>query len=166
MLSPHSTLDQTELKGRGGWGTLELKPSMLFSGLQMGSRCPARSPCGCLAKETHSSPSCWGCAANNSQRAVGEVPHHLGCPLPEEAARLGEGQGEGTPSTLYESWHARGMDGSEPPDPCAINDTKKSSLAAWHGLLSSNGNDNQGWVVATWVLDTCFPGIDNPLATL
>lgn len=40
MLCPHSTLGQTELKGRGGWGALESKPSMLSTGLQMGSRCP------------------------------------------------------------------------------------------------------------------------------
>lgn len=40
MLCAHSTLGQTELKGRGGWGVLELKSSILSTSLRMGSRCP------------------------------------------------------------------------------------------------------------------------------
>lgn len=44
--------------------------------------------------------------------------------------------------------------------------TLKSHLAAWHSLLSTNGDDNEGWVVATWVLHTCLPGTDGFLARL
>lgn len=98
---------------------------------------------------------------------MGEVPHHLGRPLPGEAARLGKDRGKEPPQLCM----SPGMQGAWRMDlnPQALHptsDTKKSPLAAWHGLLSSNGNDNEGWVVATWVLHTCFTGIDNLLATL
>lgn len=166
MLSPHSTLGQTELKGRGGWGTLELKPSMLFSGLQMGSRCPGpltlRLPC----KGNTFLSQLLGLRSQQLPESRGGGAPPSGPPTARGGCQAREGQREGTPSTLHESWHARGMDGSEPPGPHPTSDTKKSLLAAWHGLLSSNGNDNEGWVVATWVLHTYFTGIDNLLATL
>lgn len=97
MVHPHSTLGQTELKGRGGWGHWNQSLPCCPRGCKWDPDVQACSPCGWLAKETHSSPSCWVCTAKNSQRAVGEVPHHLGRPLPGEAARLQEEQGRRAP---------------------------------------------------------------------
>lgn len=143
-LSPHSTLGQTELKGRGGWETLELKPSMPSTGCEWDPDVQACSPCGWLAKETHSSPSCWGCTANNSQRAVGEVPHHLGRPLPGEAARLWGRTGKKGP--LNSAWvlacKGHGWICTLPVV------SPRSHLAAWHSLLRTNGTDNE---VGLWL---------------
>lgn len=79
---------------------------------------------------------------------------------------LGKDRGKGPPQFCMSPGTQGAWMDLNPQALHLTSDTKKSPLAAWYGLLSSNGNDNEGWVVATWVLHTCFTGIDNLLATL
>lgn len=119
MLRPHSTLGQTELKGRGGWGTLGLKPSMLSTGLQMGSRCPGLLTLRLARKGNTFLSQLLG--LHSQQLPESRGGGGLAIWAAHCQGRLpgwGEAQGKRAPLTQHGSWHARGMGGSVPSLPC------------------------------------------------
>lgn len=118
-LSPHSTLGRTELKGRGGWETLELKPSMLSTGLRMGSRCPGLLTLRLARKGNTFLSQLLGLHSQQlPESRGGRCLTIWAAHCQEKLPGCGEGQGRRAPLTQHGSWHARGMDGSAPSLSC------------------------------------------------
>lgn len=150
MFSPHSTLGQAELKGRGGWGTLELRPSMLSTGLQMGSRCPGLLTLRLARKGNTFLPQLLGLRSQQLPESRGGGASPSGPPTARGGCQAGGRTGKKGP--LNSAWvlacKGHGWICTLP----AVS--PRSHLAAWHSLLRTNGTGNE---VGLWL-----PGYSPP----
>lgn len=145
MLRPHSTLGQTELKGRGGWGTLGLKPSMLSTGLQMGSRCPGLLTLRLARKGNTFLSQLLG--LHSQQLPESRGGGGLAIWAAHCQGRLpGWGEAQGRRAPFNSAWVLAGKGYGWICTLPAMS--PRSHLVAWHSLLRTNGTDNE---VGLWL---------------
>lgn len=108
MFCPHSTLGRTELKGRGGWGALESKPSMLSTGLQMGSRCPGPLTLRLARKGNTFLSQLLGLHSQQLPESRGGGASPSGPPTARGGCQARGRTGKKGPLTQHGSWHTRG----------------------------------------------------------
>lgn len=143
-LRPHSTLGQTELKGRGGWGALGLKLSMLSTGLQMGSRCPGPLTLRLARKGNTFLSQLLGMHSQQLPESRGGGASPSGPPTARGGCQAGGSTGKkGPPNSAWVlACKGHGWICTLP----AVS--PRSHLAAWNSLLRTNGSDNE---VGLWL---------------